>query len=71
MQLPTPIVLQPPTPIILLLLIASIPQQAAPLVVPITVLTATPITTPAAPTAPATPPGPQSSNYDQLLQSRE
>ena len=58
-QIPTPVIPQP--------LIISIPT-AAPLVVPIAVPSATPI---AAPTTPATPPGPQSSNYDQLLWSRE
>ena len=46
----------------------GLPTPAQSPVVPIAAPPATPI---AAPTAPATPPGPQSSNYDQLLWSRE
>ena len=38
---------------------------------PVVPIAAPPATLIAAPTAPATPPGPQSSNYDQLLWSRE
>ena len=65
---PTPPPAAPPIPL-------AIPT-AAPLVVPTAAPPATPIAAPpatpiAAPAAPATPPGPQSSNYNQLLWSRK